>query len=738
MAKIQKKTLFLQPISSFNIIFMSQFTDFGLNSALLKAIGELGFENPMPIQEQAIPVLLERDTDFVGLAQTGTGKTAAFGLPLLQKIDAEQRCVQALILCPTRELCMQITKDLRNYAKYIPEILVVPVYGGASIELQFKDLAKKPQIIVATPGRLRDMIRRNRVDFSNVSSMILDEADEMLNMGFQEEVDDILEYMPKEGRHTMLFSATMPKEVEAILNKYMTDPVKVAVGERNSGTANVDHRYYMMAAKDRYSVLKRIIDYTPSIYGIIFCRTKLETQEIADSLIQDGYNAAALHGDLSQAMRDNVMDHFRKRSLQLLVATDVAARGIDVKELTHIINYNLPDDIETYVHRSGRTGRADKRGICISLVHLREKHKVKQIEKIVGRPIERATIPTGKEVCEKQLFNHIDRIEHVDINREDIDDYLPVIFKKLEWMSREELITRMVALNFNRFLDYYKDAVDLNVDENAEKKDKKERKKERDRQDETMKRLYFGLGKNDHILPQKIIGKINDVTRSKNIPIGRIDLFNDYSYVDVDESFVPMILECFSDPLMNPKGIVVEVAKEQPKREKKSFADKKEGEKKTRKEEKHNRDDFHEEESFEKKSKRKSKDFDDDKPKYKVERSRDGHEWLDPDWRNHLDDIDVFIDDDDERPSRKKRNEERGFGSKKETSPKTGSKKEKSSATKRSSRSGFRSSDYDVDGPRSSRKSSSKSSSTKESGRGRRGAARHEEPDYYSPKRRRK
>ena len=733
---------------------MSQFTDFGLNSALLKAIGELGFENPMPIQEQTIPVLLERDTDFVGLAQTGTGKTAAFGLPLLQKIDPSQRCIQALILCPTRELCMQITKDLRNYAKYIPEILIVPVYGGASIELQFKDLAKKPQIIVATPGRLRDMIRRNKVDFSNVKTMILDEADEMLNMGFQEEVDDILEYMPKE-RNTMLFSATMPKEVEAILTKYMTDPVKVSVGERNSGTANVDHKYYMMAAKDRYSVLKRIIDYTPSIYGIIFCRTKLETQEIADSLIQDGYNAAALHGDLSQAMRDNVMDHFRKRSLQLLVATDVAARGIDVKELTHIINYNLPDDIETYVHRSGRTGRADKRGICISLVHLREKHKVKQIEKIVGRPIERAMIPTGKEVCEKQLFNHIDRIEHVDINREDIDDYLPVIFKKLEWMSREELITRMVALNFNRFLDYYKNAIDLNVDEKDAGKDRKERKKERDRMDQTMKRLFFGVGKNDHILPQKIIGKINDVTCSKNIPIGRIDLFNDYSYVDVEESFVPMILECFSDPRKNPKGIVVEVAKEQPKRDRKSF-EKKDGEVKKERREKEQRDDFREEETFEKKSKRKSKDFDDEKPKYKVERSRDGHEWLDPDWRDHLDDIDVFLDEDDVRPSRKKRNEERGFGAKKEKE--SSAKKEKKSDSKKGTRSssggsskgsrstgyglekGFRSSDYDIDGPRPSRGSSSRSSSkglsSKESGRGRRGAARNEEPSYYSPKRR--
>ncbi len=708
---------------------MSQFTDFGLNPALLRAIKELGFENPMPIQEQTIPVLLEQDVDFVGLAQTGTGKTAAFGLPLLNKIDAEQRCIQALILCPTRELCMQITRDLRNYARYIPEILIVPVYGGASIELQFKDLAKKPQIIVATPGRLRDMIRRNRVDFTNVKTMILDEADEMLNMGFQEEVDDILEYMPKEGRHTMLFSATMPKEVEAILNKYMTDPVKVAVGERNSGTANVDHIYYMMAAKDRYSVLKRIIDYTPSIYGIIFCRTKLETQEIADNLIQDGYNAAALHGDLSQGMRDNVMDHFRKRSLQLLVATDVAARGIDVKELTHIINYNLPDDIETYVHRSGRTGRADKRGVCLSLINLREKSKIKKIEKIVGRPFEKGMIPTGKEVCEKQLFNHIDRIEHVDINREEIDDYLPVVFRKLEWMSREELITRMVALNFNRFLDYYKDAVDLNVNERDEKKDRKELKKEREHRDETMTRLYFGMGKNDHILPQKIIGKINDVTRSKNIPIGRIDLYPDFSYVDVEESFVPLILDCFADPHNNPRGIVVEVAKEQPERKKASSGEKKEPAERKERKERRERDEFREkrerrerrDDDFpEKKSKKKKKDFDDGRPYYKSERSRDGHEWLDPDWKDHLDDIEVFIDDDD-RPSRKQRNAERGFGSKK-----SGSASSKGGSSRGGSSRGA-----------SSRGGSSRSGgySSRESSRGRRGAARYED-DYYSPRRR--
>jgi ATP-dependent RNA helicase DeaD len=472
----------------------------------------------------------------------------------------------------------------------------------------------------------------------------------------------------------------------------------------------------MMAAKDRYSVLKRIIDYTPSIYGIIFCRTKLETQEIADNLIQDGYNAAALHGDLSQGMRDNVMDHFRKRSLQLLVATDVAARGIDVKELTHIINYNLPDDIETYVHRSGRTGRADKRGICLSLINLREKSKIKKIEKIVGRPFEKAMIPTGKEVCEKQLFNHIDRIEHVDINREEIDDYLPVVFRKLEWMSREELITRMVALNFNRFLDYYKNAVDLNVNERDEKKDRKERQIEREHRDETMKRLYFGMGKNDHILPQKIIGKINDVTHSKNIPIGRIDLYGDYSYVDVEESFVPLILDCFADPHNNPRGIVVEVAKEQPERKKSSGGEKKGSSERKERKERRERDEFREkrerrdDDFSEKKSRKKKKERDDDRPYYKSERSRDGREWLEPDWKEHLDDIEVFIDDDD-RPSRKQRNAERGFGAKK-------------GSGSASSRGG------------SSRGSSSRGSSSRESGRGRRGASRYDDGDYYSPRRR--
>jgi Superfamily II DNA and RNA helicases len=538
------------------------FQDFNLNPAILKAIDELGFKEPMPIQAEVLPVLLSQRTDLVGLAQTGTGKTAAFGLPLLQNIDPKNRSVQSLVLCPTRELCMQITKDLLSYAKYIPELMIVPVYGGASIEQQFKSLAKKPQIVVATPGRLQDMIRRNRIDFSNVQWMVLDEADEMLDMGFQEDVDAILEYMPEE-KNTLLFSATMPAEVEQILNKYMKDPVRISIGQKNSGTANVRHNYYMIKASDRYLALKRLIDYYPSIYGIVFCRTKLETQEVADNLIHDGYNAASLHGDLSQAQRDLVMNHFRQGFTQILVATDVAARGLDVNNLSHIINYNLPDDIDTYVHRSGRTGRADKTGICISLVHMKEKHKIKAIEKQLGRPMERELIPTAQQVCEKQLFRHIDNLEKVDIMRDDIDDYLPVVFKKLSWLTREELITRVVALNFNRFLDYYKDAKDLNVDENSGK-EKKEKKEKKQHDDSHMIRLFFGLGKRDHIKPNSLIGRINDVTGTKDIEIGHIDLKENFSFVAVDGAKAQFIVDCFNDPTKNRDGIRVEITTGEP------------------------------------------------------------------------------------------------------------------------------------------------------------------------------
>lgn len=597
------------------------FQDFNLNPAILKAIDELGFKEPMPIQAEVLPILLNQRTDLVGLAQTGTGKTAAFGLPLLQNIDASKRCVQALVLCPTRELCMQISKDLLSYAKYMPEVMIVPVYGGASIEQQFKALAKKPQIIVATPGRLQDMIRRNRVDFSNVQWMVLDEADEMLDMGFQEDVDAILEYMPDE-KNILLFSATMPVEVEKILNHYMKDPVRISIGQRNSGTSNVRHNYYLIRANDRYLALKRLIDYFPSIYGIVFCRTKLETQEVADSLIHDGYNAASLHGDLSQAQRDLVMSHFRQGFTQILVATDVAARGLDVNNLTHVINYNLPDDIDTYVHRSGRTGRADKTGICISLVHVKEKHKVKAIEKQIKQPFERAMIPTGKQVCEKQLFRHIDNLENVDIMRDDIDDYLPIVFRKLNWLSREELITRIVALNFNRFLDYYKDAKDLNVDDTREGKSSGSKEKKQ-HDDSNMVRLFFGLGKRDHIKPNSLIGKINDVTRTKDINIGHIDLMENYSFVAVDGDHAQFVVDCFADPMKNKDGIRVEITTGEPKE--KSGRSKERKSRSKREDEMPERRSRKNKESFrvdkrqydDGRSKKRKKSFDDDRPERK-------------------------------------------------------------------------------------------------------------------------
>ena len=597
------------------------FQDFNLNPAILKAIDELGFKEPMPIQAEVLPILLNQRTDLVGLAQTGTGKTAAFGLPLLQNIDASKRCVQALVLCPTRELCMQISKDLLSYAKYMPEVMIVPVYGGASIEQQFKALAKKPQIIVATPGRLQDMIRRNRVDFSNVQWMVLDEADEMLDMGFQEDVDAILEYMPDE-KNILLFSATMPVEVEKILNHYMKDPVRISIGQRNSGTSNVRHNYYLIRANDRYLALKRLIDYFPSIYGIVFCRTKLETQEVADSLIHDGYNAVSLHGDLSQAQRDLVMSHFRQGFTQILVATDVAARGLDVNNLTHVINYNLPDDIDTYVHRSGRTGRADKTGICISLVHVKEKHKVKAIEKQIKQPFERAMIPTGKQVCEKQLFRHIDNLENVDIMRDDIDDYLPIVFRKLNWLSREELITRIVALNFNRFLDYYKDAKDLNVDDTREGKSSGSKEKKQ-HDDSNMVRLFFGLGKRDHIKPNSLIGKINDVTRTKDINIGHIDLMENYAFVAVDGDHAQFVVDCFADPMKNKDGIRVEITTGEPKeksgrsKERKSRSKREDEmpERRSRKNKESFRDDKRQYDDG--RSKKRKKSFDDDRPERK-------------------------------------------------------------------------------------------------------------------------
>ncbi len=555
---------------------MPSFQELGLKPELLQAVDALGFKEPMPVQSAVIPALIGQAADIVGLAQTGTGKTAAFGLPVLHYIDPNLRQTQAVVLCPTRELCMQITRDLTNFARFIPGVKIVPIYGGASIELQIKHLHDNPQIIVATPGRMNDMIRRGKANLTHVRWAVLDEADEMLDMGFQDDVDSILQEMPKE-KHTLLFSATMPVEVERILSKYMHKPIVKSVGERNTGTANVKHVFYLVQAKDRYAALKRVADFYPNIYAIVFCRTRVETQEIADSLIRDGYNADALHGDLSQAQRDHVMKRFRTRNLQMLVATDVAARGLDVNDLTHVINYNLPDEPEVYIHRSGRTGRADKTGISISIVNLKEKGKLKLIEKKVGREFAKAKVPTGVQVCEKQLFHHVDRMENVVVNNEEIESFLPVIYRKLEWMDRQELIKRFVALEFNRFLDYYRHAADLNVDEAKtvrrdefpEERQGRSRKKDRDGKGswrdasgsrENFVRMFFSVGRRDKVGPQNIIGIINEVTRSREVGIGRIDIMDNYSFVDIESSYADLVIGSFNHPNKNSTGVRVELA----------------------------------------------------------------------------------------------------------------------------------------------------------------------------------
>ncbi len=565
---------------------MLNFQELGLNPLLQQAVEALGFKEPMPVQAEVIPTLIANPTDLVGLAQTGTGKTAAFGLPVLHHINPDVKNAQALILCPTRELCLQISRDLRSFAEYIPKIKITPVYGGASIEIQIRQLSEGPQVIVATPGRLNDMIRRKRVDLSHVKWVVLDEADEMLDMGFQEDVDTILECTPKE-KYTLLFSATMPDQVERILAKYMNKPVIKTVGKRNTGTANVKHMYYLVHARDRYAALKRIADFNPSIYAIIFCRTRIETQEIAESLIRDGYNADSLHGDLSQAQRDHVMNRFRSGNLQMLVATDVAARGLDVNDLTHVINYNLPDDTEVYIHRSGRTGRADKLGICISIINMKEKFKIRQIEKMINREFGQAKIPTGAQVCEKQLFHHVDRMEKVALDDE-IETFLPVIYRKLESMDREQLIKRFVSLEFNRFLEYYRDAKDLNVFEDTRKereprdsrdgregrgpREKREPREPREFRGEhgtsQFSRMFISIGRKDKVLPPQIIGLINEVTRTREIKIGRIDILDSYSFVEIDNNSVNKVLKAFADGHLNPDGVRIEKASERPDSEK--------------------------------------------------------------------------------------------------------------------------------------------------------------------------
>ncbi len=525
------------------------FENMGLDPRLIEGIKEIGFEKPMPIQEKVIPILLEKDTDMVGLAQTGTGKTAAFGLPLISKTDTNNKNVQAVVLSPTRELCIQITNDIKSYSKYIKDFRVVAVYGGASIEGQLRELRKKPQMIVATPGRLLDMIERKRIDLSKIKSVVLDEADEMLNMGFKEELNAILEKTPLQ-KNTYLFSATMPREVSRIASNYMSNAIEIQVGNRNAGAENVTHQYYMVQASNKYPALKRIVDINPDIYGIVFCRTRSDTKDIAEKLIVDGYNADSLHGDLSQGQRDYVMHKFRSKNLQILVATDVAARGLDVDDLTHIINYNFPDELQAYTHRSGRTGRAGKKGVSIAIMHKKEKHRIKQVENLIRKKFEYKKVPDGQEICKKQLFSMIDRMEKVDVAETEIDPYLEVIYKKLDWLTKEQVIKQFVSLEFNRFLEYYKDSPDLNIDtgrkgkkergrgERGTERERGERGTERERGPKLNKgdvaRFFVKSGRKDKVEPPHIIGMINDMTGTKDIEIGKIEIMSTFSFFEVD------------------------------------------------------------------------------------------------------------------------------------------------------------------------------------------------------------
>ena len=549
---------------------MKTFEELGVAANIRKAIEEMGYENPMPVQEEVIPYLLGEISDIIALAQTGTGKTAAFGLPLLQKINVKENVPQALILCPTRELCLQIAGDLADYSKYIDNLRVLPVYGGSSIESQIKSLKRGVQIIVATPGRLIDLINRKTVDLENVKYVVLDEADEMLNMGFMESIDEILSKVPEE-RTMLLFSATMPKEISKITRKYMQSPKEITIGRKNEGSSNVKHVYYMVHAKDKYLALKRIADYYPSIYGIIFCRTRRETQEIADKLIQDGYNADALHGDLSQAQRDYVMQKFRIRNLQLLVATDVAARGIDVDSLTHVVNYGLPDDIESYTHRSGRTGRAGKTGISIAIVHVKEKGKIREIEKMINKKFEQGVIPSGEAICEKQLFSLVDRIEKVKVNEDEISNLLPSVYRKLDWLEKEDIIKRVVALEFNRLIDYYRDADEIETpsDRFSRGDDKSyPRRKDRERSDRSSggrtaergySRLFINVGRTDNVNPATLMGLVNDFVPEK-VAIGRIDIMQNFSFFEVPERDAQKVIKSMSRQEQNGRRLSVEVA----------------------------------------------------------------------------------------------------------------------------------------------------------------------------------
>lgn len=524
---------------------MKTFEELGVSEEIRKAIDELGFEQPMPVQEEVIPYLLGNRNDVIALAQTGTGKTAAFGIPLLQRINIESKETQAVVLSPTRELCLQIADDLKDFGKYLPHLHIAAVYGGASIETQIKQLRRGVQIIVATPGRLIDLMHRGKAKLENVHNVVLDEADEMLNMGFQESITEILTNVP-EDRNTLLFSATMSREVERVAKGYLHDYKEIVVGSRNEGAENVNHIYYMVNAKDKYLALKRLVDFYPKIYGIVFCRTKVETQEVADKLIKDGYNAESLHGDLSQQQRDLTMQKFRSHLTQLLVATDVAARGLDVNDLTHVINYGLPDDVENYTHRSGRTGRAGKKGTSLSIIHTRERSKVRNIEKIIGKEFVDGTLPSAEEICKKQLFKTMDSILKTDVDEEQIAPYVADIKRQFEYIDKEDIIKKIVTVTFGRFLDYYKNAPEIEKPSTSRSKGGdgrgsrgvgkgyRERSRGPRQAEAGFTRLFINLGKTDGFYPGEVMQFINKHVQGRQ-EVGHIDLLQKQSYVEVPE-----------------------------------------------------------------------------------------------------------------------------------------------------------------------------------------------------------
>ena len=539
---------------------MSTFLDLGLKEPINRALTDLGYEKPTVIQQKAIPQIISSDDDLKAFAQTGTGKTAAFSLPIIEQIDTDNNNTQAIILSPTRELAVQIGNNIKEFSKYIPNLKVTTVYGGSNIEEQIRKLRKGVQIVVGTPGRTVDLIRRRALKLGNIQWVVLDEADEMLNMGFKDDLDSVLEVTP-ETKQTLLFSATFPREVEAIAKNYMYNPVEISSGEKNTGSDNVTHQYYLVSERTRYPALKRIADMNPDIYAIVFCRTRRETQQVADNLIQDGYNADSLHGDLSQAQRDSVMEKFRKKNIQMLVATDVAARGLDVNNLTHVINHKLPDQIENYNHRSGRTGRAGNKGVSIALVTKKERGRLRPIENILKKKFISTPIPSGKEICEIQLFNIVDKVHNTEVNTAQINDFLPSVYEKLEDLSREELIQKFVSMEFNSFLSYYENAPDLN--DLGSSRDRDGGRSRRGGSDENMTRFFINLGRKDKLNPAKLIGLINDQEIGNKIEIGAIDILDTFSFFEIDKNFKEATLNAFenNEPQFGGRYVNVEITK---------------------------------------------------------------------------------------------------------------------------------------------------------------------------------